>query len=83
MAVRTMFLAGQDDSLDVMASRLGVRRDDLAVLMRLSYLSPDVVSVILSGYQPLGLTPTRLVALSRKLPYDWQAQRQLLGLTPA
>jgi hypothetical protein len=31
-----MFLAGRDDSIDAMASRLGVRRDYLAVLVRLS-----------------------------------------------
>jgi hypothetical protein len=34
-----MFLAGRDDSIDAMASRLGVRRDYLAGLVRLSYLS--------------------------------------------
>jgi hypothetical protein len=40
IATRNMFLAGHDDSIDAMASRLGVRRDYLAVLVRLSYLSP-------------------------------------------
>ena len=36
IATRNMFLAGHDDSIDAMASRLGVRRDYLAVLVRLS-----------------------------------------------
>ena len=40
IAMRNMFLAGRDDSIDAMAVRLGVRRDYLAVLVRLSYLSP-------------------------------------------
>jgi hypothetical protein len=40
IATRNMFLAGRDDSIDAMASRLGVRRDYVAVLVRLSYLSP-------------------------------------------
>ena len=39
IATRNMFLAGRDDSIDAMASRLGVRRDYVAVLVRLSYSS--------------------------------------------
>ncbi|MFZ0494723.1 MAG: recombinase family protein [Methylocella sp.] len=83
IAIRNMFLAGRDDSIDAMASRLGVRRDYVAVLVRLSYLSPEIVRAILAGQQPLELTPTRLVMLSRNLPYDWQEQRRLLGFAPA
>jgi hypothetical protein len=33
IATRNMFLAGRDDSIDAMASRLGVRRDYVAVLL--------------------------------------------------
>jgi hypothetical protein len=36
IATRNMFLAGRDDSIDAMASRLGVRRNYVAVLVRLS-----------------------------------------------
>ena len=35
-ATRNMFLAGRYDSIDARAPRLGVRRDYLAVLVRLS-----------------------------------------------
>ena len=83
IATRNMFLAGRDDSIDAMASRLGVRRDYVAVLVRLSYLSPEIVGAILVGQQPVELTPTRLVMLSRDLPHDWQDQRRLLGFAPA
>jgi DNA invertase Pin-like site-specific DNA recombinase len=83
IATRNMFLAGRDDSIDALASRLGVRRDYLAVLVRLSYLSPEIVRAILIGQQPIELTPTRLVMLSRTLPHDWQEQRRLLGFAPA
>ena len=83
IATRNMFLAGGDDSIDAMASRLGVRRDYVAVLVRLSYLSPEIVRAILVGQQPVELTPTRLVMLSRNLPHDWQEQRRLLGFAPA
>ena len=83
IATRNMFLAGCDDSIDAMASRLGVRRDYLAGLVRLSYLSPEIVRAILAGQQPIELTPTRLGMLSRNLPHDWQEQRRLLGFAPA
>ena len=83
IATRNMFLAGRDDSIDAMASRLGVRRDYVAGLVRLSYLSPEIVGAILVGQQPVELTPTRLVMLSRTLPHDWQEQRRLLGFAPA
>jgi site-specific DNA recombinase len=83
IATRNMFIAGRDDSIDAMASRLGVRRDYVAVLVRLSYLSPEIVRAILAGQQPVELTPTRLVMLSRNLPHDWQEQRRLLGFAPA
>ena len=83
IATRNMLLAGGDDSIDAMASRLGVRRDYVAGLVRLSYLSPEIVRAILVGHQPIELTPTRLVMLSRNLPHDWQEQRRLLGFAPA
>jgi hypothetical protein len=83
IATRNMFLVGHDDSIDAMASRLGVRRDYVAVLVRLSYLSPEIVRAILAGQQPIQLTPTRLVMLSRTPPHDWQEQRRLLGFAPA
>jgi hypothetical protein len=71
-----------DAHAENMALRLGVRRDYLAVLVRLSYLSPEIVRAILVGQQPIELTPTRLVALSRNLPHDWQEQWRLIGFAP-
>jgi site-specific DNA recombinase len=83
MSARNMLLSGCDDSIDAMAVRLSVRRDYLAVLVRLSYLSPEIVRAILAGRHPVELTPTRLVALSRNLPHDWREQRRFLGFAPA
>ena len=82
-ATREMFFSRGDDSVEAMAARLGVRRDYLAVRMRLSYLAPGIVRAILHGAHPCELTPTQLVALSRNLPCDWAAQQRLLGFTPA
>ena len=79
VAMRNLFLTGQDDSVDAMALRLGLRRDELAVLLRLAYLSPAIVHALLEGRQPLDLTPTRLIALSRDLPNDWREQWRRLG----
>jgi site-specific DNA recombinase len=53
LATRSMLLAGRDDSIDAMAVRLAVRRDYLAVLMRLSYLSPEIIRAIAAGEQPI------------------------------
>jgi hypothetical protein len=47
--------------------------------MRLSYLAPDIVRALLEGRQPIELTPTRLLRLSKNLPHDWKEQRRFLG----
>lgn len=47
-------------------------------LLRLTWLAPDIVSAIVDGRQPIGLTANRLMANTR-LPLEWQAQRELLG----
>ena len=80
IATRNMLLSGPDDSIEAMGSRLGVRRDYLTVLVRLSYLSPEIVRAILMGRQPVELSATRLMHLSKDLPHEWHAQRQVVGL---
>jgi hypothetical protein len=75
-----MLFSGHDDSVEAMAVGLGLRRDNLAVLLRLSYLAPEIVRAILAGQHPVELTPTRLIALSRGLPHDWAEQKRALGL---
>ena len=53
---------------------------DLTVLVRLSYLSPEIVRAILMGQQPVELSATRLMHLSKDLPQEWHAQRRVVGL---
>lgn len=79
IAIRNELLSGSDESIDAMARRLGAKRDHLTVLVRLSYLAPNLVHVILKGRHPVALTPTRLAALSKDLPHSWDDQRQYLG----
>jgi hypothetical protein len=49
-----------------------------ARLMRLNFLAPDIVVVILNGRQPVGLTARKLMADTR-LPLEWSEQRVALG----
>jgi site-specific DNA recombinase len=51
----------------------------LAFELRLSYLAPDIVRALLEGRQPIELTKTRLLRLSKDLPHDWSEQRHVLG----
>ena len=54
------------------------RLSDLTALLRLSYLAPDIVRALLDGRQPIALTPTRLLRLSKDLRTDWREQRRFL-----
>ena len=71
----------------MMAERLGV--GELAAsenvtssyitrIIRLGFLAPDIVTAILNGRQPVGLTANKLANDSR-LPISWAGQRQALG----
>ncbi len=51
-------------------------------LLRLSYLAPDIVTAIVDGQQPPGLTAEKLMRNTR-LPLSWEAQRKRLGFAPA
>ena len=78
-ATREALLSGRDDSIDAMASRLGVSRLHLSSLLRLSYLSPQIISAIQNGQQQADVTATRLISMAKDLPHDWQQQWQDLG----
>ena len=47
-------------------------------LLRIGWLAPDIVSAIVDGRQPIGLTGRRLLRASN-LPLDWAEQRAFLG----
>ena len=77
--IRIQLLSGSDDSIEAMSGRLGMNKCRLTSLVRLSYLAPDIVRALLEGRQPIELTPTRLLRLSKDLPHDWSEQRGFLG----
>jgi site-specific DNA recombinase len=70
---------GQHAAIEVMSGRLRTNKCRLTSLIRLSYLAPDIVRALLEGRQPIELTPTRLLRLSKDLPHDWTKQRHFLG----
>jgi hypothetical protein len=78
-AIRNQLLSGSDASIEAMSGRLGTNKCRLTSLIRLSYLAPDIVRALLEGRQPIELTPTRLLRLSKDLPHDWSEQRHVLG----
>ncbi len=56
----------------------GVERTYASDVLRLKYLAPDIVTMIMNGTQPRTLNVSQLVR--QKLPLDWQAQKALLHI---
>ncbi|KKC27998.1 recombinase family protein [Sphingomonas sp. SRS2] len=69
--------AGERSIADL-AVEQGLSKDYFGVLLRISYLAPDIVAAILDGRQPAQLTRQSL-ARTTNLAIDWQQQREMLG----
>jgi hypothetical protein len=67
----------RDVPLHELADRMRLKDDRFARILRLNYLAPDIVTAILDGNHPAGLTRARLIHAN--LPLDWALQRQVLG----
>jgi len=68
---------GRVGSLAVLARREGKLERHIRLLLPLAFLSPRIVSGLLDGTAPAGLTIT---ALARALPWSWAEQERRLGL---
>jgi site-specific DNA recombinase len=66
--------------LDAVAREERITASYATRLVRLAFLAPDIVTAILAGKQPAGLTANKLMADTR-LPLDWRDQRAALGFT--
>lgn len=75
---RRAFEAGRGKSLREVAAAERKDPDYFSVLVKLSYLAPDIVSDILQGKQPPSLSRQKLARI-RALPQIWSEQRWLLG----
>ncbi|MBW8911312.1 MAG: hypothetical protein JF564_05370 [Sphingomonas sp.] len=64
--------------LDEIAADHGVTRDYFRVLIRVSFLAPDITAAILEGRQAATLTRQMLARLP-ELPIGWDRQREALG----
>jgi site-specific DNA recombinase len=68
---------GQLGSFAVLARREGKLERHIRLVLPLAFLSPRIVSGLLDGTAPAGLTIT---ALARMLPWSWAEQERRLGL---
>jgi hypothetical protein len=57
---------------------MGLKVDYFRVLVRISFLAPDIIAAILEGRQQGTLTRHKLARMT-DLPLEWEAQREALG----
>ena len=65
-------------TVDEAAAGMGLKADYFRVLVRISFLAPDIVAAILEGRQP-GLLTRQKLARMNDFPLEWEAQRAVLG----
>jgi hypothetical protein len=68
---------GRVGSFAMLARREGMVERHIRLLLPLAFVSPRIVSNILDGTAPTGLTIT---ALARALPWSWAEQERRLGM---
>jgi site-specific DNA recombinase len=75
---RAMLLRSEGRTMAELAGEMGVSPSYFTRILKLSFLAPDIVQVILGGRHPLTLT-AQSVTLHSGLPKAWSEQRELLG----
>jgi len=68
------------ETIAAAAQAMGLNQRYFTVLLKLSFLAPDIQAAILDGHQPLQLNRQRLARIT-SMPVSWHAQRQMLGFT--
>ncbi len=81
-AIQDRLEQNPDLTLQRIAEAEGVSPSYATRALRLAYLAPDIVTAIIDGRQPPGLTANTLMKNTR-LPFRWEAQRKRLGLKHA
>ena len=71
--LRDKLMAGRGASLELIAGRENVNSSYATQLLRLAFLSPEIVRQILDGHHPPTLTARRLL-LDTRLPLAWKDQ---------
>ncbi len=70
---RNMVMRGDGKKITELAQEAGVGRPYFSRILRLSFLSPDITTMILRGKQPVELTANKLARVA-ELPADWREQ---------
>ena len=73
-----MVMRSGGKTMTQLAAEAGVVRSYFTRILRLSFLAPDIVKVILRDRHPIELSAKRL-ANELRLPIAWDEQRALLG----
>jgi len=66
-------------SINDIATYENMDKGDVSRTLPLAFLAPSIVSDIISGQQPVDMTPDSLRRKTAHLPLDWNEQRQFLG----
>ncbi|HEY1613381.1 MAG TPA: recombinase family protein [Rhizomicrobium sp.] len=69
-----LLLAGDVDSVDALAAKVGQERRHVRRTLNLAFLSPDICRTILAGGQPAGSRLAHL--LDADIPLSWRLQRE-------
>ena len=69
-------VSGEMESMSLLAEKEGVTQRYIAHIIKLAWLSPDIIQSILRGQIPATLS---LDTLKKGFPLDWHEQWQTLG----
>lgn len=72
---QAQFFSGRYDSVQEMSRATKQNNSEITSMLRIAYLSPEIVRLVLRGQQPDGLTASGLAELCKELPANWAAQR--------
>jgi site-specific DNA recombinase len=75
---RNFLLVGDGGSIQELADKEGVSRPYFSSIVRLGFLSPDIIEAVVRGELPNRLTAKWLLK-NTALPLDWSTQREMLG----
>ncbi len=64
-------------SISDLVRNAGCTEDYVRRILKLAFLSPDIMEAILQGKQPQGVTLSHILQVD--LPLSWHAQREALG----
>ena len=74
---REMMDSGEYPTQGALAAKVGINRGYLSRLIRLTLLAPDIITAIVEGREPSGLSVETL--MKGDYPDDWPGQRAALG----